>query len=256
MTDGASRLSETEMADLAALADGTLPLERRAAVEARVAASPELQELLARQRRAVVATQVLAEEPPPESLRAAIQSGRRGLDSRRGQGRRLAPRLALAGALAVVVAVVAALLSGGPAAPTVAEAAQLAERASSGPAPPPLDEAGTQLALDVEGVVFPDLLESYGWRAVGVRRDEIDDRDATTVFYEKDGTRIAYVIVAGPGLARPPGAPSTTRDGVLFHTLRVDGRLAVTWRRLGRTCILIGPVSQGELLTLASWRGD
>jgi hypothetical protein len=30
----------------------------------------------------------------------------------------------------------------------------------------------------------------------------------------------------------------------------------VTWRRLGRTCILIGPVPPDELRTLASWRGD
>ena len=255
MKDAASSLSEREMADLAALADGTLPAERRDAVEAWVAASPELQRLLDRQRRAVAATQALAEEPAPASLQAVVEArgGRR--DARRGRTRRLAPRLALAGALAVVVAVVAALLTGGPGAPTVAEAARLAERAPSGPAPSPLSD-GTQLDVEVEGVVFPDLLESYGWKAVGVRRDEIDGRDATTVFYEKDGRRVAYVIVAGRGLARPSGARSTTQDGVLFHTLEVNGRLAVTWRRLGRTCILIGPLSEDELLTLANWRGD
>jgi anti-sigma factor RsiW len=255
MTDPASSLSERELADLAALADGTLAPDRREAVEAWVAASPELQELLDRQRRTVAATQALANEPAPESLRATIEARRQAPASRPARARRLAPRLALAGALAVVVAVVAALLSGGPGAPTVAEAARLAEQAPSGPAPPPLDD-GTRLDLDVEGVVFPDLLESYGWQAVGVRRDEIDGRDATTVFYEKDGTRIAYVIVAGSGLPPPSGAPSTTRDRILFHTLEVDGELAVTWRRLGRTCILIGPVPEDELLTLASWRGD
>jgi hypothetical protein len=255
MTDPTSSASERDLADLAALADGTLPAERREAVEARVAASPELQELLDRQRRAVTATQALREEPPPESLRAAVEAGRRGSVPRRPRARRLVPRLALVGAVAVAVAVVAALLSGGPGAPTVAEAAQLAERAPSGPAPRPLSD-GARLDLDVQGVVFPDLLESYGWEAVGVRRDEIDGREATTVFYEKDGTRIAYVIVAGSGLPRPSGAPTTTRAGVLFHTFEVDGRLAVTWRRLGRTCILIGPVPEDELLTLASWRGD
>ena len=37
------------MADLSALADGTLPAERREEVEGRVAASPGLQELLERQ---------------------------------------------------------------------------------------------------------------------------------------------------------------------------------------------------------------
>ena len=255
MSDPASGLSDRERADLVALADGTLPDERRAAVEAWVAASPERQELLARQQRAVAATQALAEDRAPESLREAIDAHRRGRPSERSRPRWPAPRLALVGAVALIVAVVAALLSGGPGAPTVAEAAQVAERAPSDPAPRTL-EGGTRLDLDVEGVVFPDLLESYGWRAVGVRRDEVGGRDATTVFYEKGGKRIAYVIVAGEGLPRPSEAPSTTRDGVLFHTLEVDGQLAVTWQRLGRTCILVGPVSEDVLLRLASWRGD
>jgi hypothetical protein len=135
----------------------------------------------------------------------------------------------------------------------VAEAAQLADRAPSAPAPPPVGDSGTQLALDVEGVAFPDLLRSFGWRAVGVRRDELDGRNATTVFYEKGAKRIAYVIVAGSGLPRPSGAQGTTREGVLFQTLRVDGRPAVTWRRNGRTCVLVGDASRDELLALAGY---
>jgi anti-sigma factor RsiW len=256
MTDTEPNLSERELADLAALADGSLPVERRAAVEAWVAASPELGELVARQQRALAATSALADEPVPESLVAAVEGEREVRAARRGRTRRLAPRLALAGALAVVVAVVAALLSVGPAAPSVAEAARVAERAPNEPAPPPLGTEGTRLALDVEGVVFPDLLEAYGWRAVGVRRDEIGGRDATTVFYEKGGARIAYVIVAGEALRAPSDAPTASRNGVVLRTLRVDGRSAVTWQRLGHTCILVGPVPADELLTLASWRGD
>jgi hypothetical protein len=115
---------------------------------------------------------------------------------------------------------------------------------------------GTRLAVELEGVVFPDLLRSYGWQAVGVNRGEVDGRDATAVFYEKDGRRIAYVVIAGTGLPWPSVGESTTRDGVRFHTLRVDGRLVVTWRRLGRTCVLVGDAPRSELLTLASWRGD
>jgi anti-sigma factor RsiW len=252
MTDAVSRLTEQQMADLAALADGTLPVERRAAVEAWVSASPELQELLDRQRRSVTATQALADEPAPDSLREAVEPRRRGAPARR----RWTPRLALVGAVAVAAAVVAVLLSGGPAGPTVAEAAAVAEQPPSGPAPRPVGAEGTQLALDVEGVVFPDFLESYGWKAVGVRHDEIDGRDATTVFYEKGGRRIAYMIVAGSGLDRPSGAPSTTRNGIQLQTLEVNGQPVVTWRRLGRTCILIGPAPSDELLALASWRGD
>jgi anti-sigma factor RsiW len=251
MSDPASRLTEQEMADLAALADGTLPAERRAAVEAWVAASPERRELLDRQRRSVTATQALADAPVPESLREVVEPRRRGDSARR----RWTPRLALVGAVAVAAVVAVALLSGGPAGPTVAEAAAVAQKPPSGPAPRSVGTEGTQLDLGVEGVVFPDFVESYGWKAVGVRHDEIDGRDATTVFYEKAGKRIAYMIVAGSGLDRPSGAPSTTRNGIQLQTLEVNGQPVVTWRRLGHTCILIGPVPSEELLALASWRG-
>ena len=153
MSDVASQLSDREMAELCALADGSLPDERRAAVEAWIAADPALRELLDRQRRAVAATQALADDPTPASLQAAVEARR---PSRQARSRRLVPRLALVGAVALVVAVVAALLTGGPGAPTVAEAARLTEQAPSAPAPPPGDESGTQLAEDVDGVVFPE----------------------------------------------------------------------------------------------------
>jgi anti-sigma factor RsiW len=252
MSDVAAGLSEHELAELCALADGTLPAERRAAIEARVAASPELQMLVDRQRRAVAATRVLASEPTPGSLRATVEAHRRARDSRRGRAW-LVPRLGVAGAVAAVVAIVAVVLSGGPGGPTVAEAAQLADRPPAAPAPPPAGESGTRLALDVEGVAFPNLLPSFGWRTVGVRRDKLDGRNATTVFYERDARRIAYVIVAGAGLPRPSGAQGTTHAGVLFQTLRVDGRQAVTWRRAGRTCVLIGAAPRDELLAVASY---
>jgi anti-sigma factor RsiW len=250
-------LSEQEMAELCALADGTLPAERRAAVEARVAASPALQELLERQRRAVTATRVLADEPVPPSLRAAVEAGRRPREHRRGPRLRPVPRVAVAGALAAAVAaVLAVVLTGGPGAPTVAAAARIAGRPATGPAPPALDASGTKLALDVEGVAFPNLARSFGWRPVGVRRDELDGREATVVFYAKDARRVAYVIVGGSSLPRPSAAEETTRGGVLFQTLRVNGRQAVTWRRAAHTCVLIGAATRDELLALANWRGE
>lgn len=243
------------MAELCALADGTLPVERRPAVEARIAGSPELQALLERQRRAVAAAQGLASEPVPASLRETVEAQRASRRPRHGWPRWLVPRIAAAGALAAVIAVVASVvLTGGPAAPTVAEAARFAAERPGEPAPRTVGDG--RLALDVDGVVFPDLLRSHGWRAVGVHRGEIDGRNATTVVYEKGGRRIAYVVVAGNGLPRPSAADRTEVGGVAFQTLRVDGRLVVTWRRLGHTCVLIGTAPRSELLTLASWRGD
>jgi anti-sigma factor RsiW len=256
MGDAVARLSEAEIAELCALADGTLPDERRAAVEARVAASPELQELLERQRRALTATRALASEPVPASLEAAVEASRRGREPSRGRLRWPVPRVVFAGALAAAIAIVAAVvLIGGPGGPTVAEAARFAAEAPSGSAPRALGD-GTRLAVDVEGVVFPDLRRSYGWRAVGMNTGDLDGRTATTVVYEQGGRRIAYVVVAGAGLPRPSAPEDTTREGVLFQILRVDDRLVVTWRRLGHTCVLTGDAARGELLALASWRGE
>jgi anti-sigma factor RsiW len=116
-----------------------------------------------------------------------------------------------------------------------------------------LVKGSTKLAADVEGVAFPNLARWAGWQTTGVRRGRVDGRDATVVFYRKDGRRIGYVIVAGSGLPRPSGAQGTTRNGVEYQTLRLNGRLAITWRRGGHTCVLIGDAKRPELLELASW---
>src|SRR5436190_12492427 len=100
MSDAVSSMSERDFADLCALADGTLPAERRAEVEARVAASPELQELVDRQRRSLALTGSLADEPLPSSLRDAVETQRGGGRVRRAPRKRFVPRLGLAGGLA------------------------------------------------------------------------------------------------------------------------------------------------------------
>jgi len=242
------------MADLCALADGTLPVGRRAEVEARIAASPELQELLERQRAAVLATQPIAAEEPPTSLRMAVDAQRSALGSRRRRGREAWTRFALAGAAAVAAVIVAAVvLTGGPGGPSVADAARLGTQSPTAPAPPPAGTAGTRLGISVQGVAFPDFAQFAGWHATGLLYGKIDGRDAIAVFYRKDGKRIAYVIVAGSELAEPSGAQSTTRRGVGYRTLQVNGRPAVTWRRDGHTCVLIGQAPPAELVRLASW---
>jgi len=159
--------------------------------------------------------------------------------------------LAIVGAAVAAGVVAAVVLSGGPGAPTVADAADLATKAPTAPAPP--SRSATQLAIGVEGVTFPDYARAYGWRPVGVRRGHLDGRDATVVFYGKDRRSLAYVIVAGSALARPSGAQTTVVDGVDYRVLRLDGRPAVTWRRGGHTCVLIGGTTRSELLQLASW---
>ena len=93
-----------ELAELAALADGSLPPGQRAALEARVAESSELAGQLAEQRRAVALLQgAAAEVEAPTVLRERIESLQ--APRRRPPRRRV---LAAAGAAAaIVVAVVA-----------------------------------------------------------------------------------------------------------------------------------------------------
>ena len=250
----ASKLSDQDMAELAALADGTLPEERRGPLAARIAASPELQELLDRQREALAATRPAASEPVPASLESTVRDRVRGTDARRRRSR-LVPGFAFGGAVAAAAAVILALVfAGGPSGPTVADAARLASQAPSGPPPPRLDGSKAELNARVDGVVFPDFTRMYGWRPVGVRHDQVDGRDAKVVYYEKGGERIGYVITAGSALPHPSGAKTVQRRGVPYDTLSVDGKPAVTWERLGHTCVLTG-ASPSELVKLASWRG-
>jgi Anti-sigma-K factor rskA, C-terminal len=70
--------ADGELAELAALADGSLPPERRAALEARVAASSELADRLAEQQRAVaLARSATNSVEAPAALRARIEAQRR-----------------------------------------------------------------------------------------------------------------------------------------------------------------------------------
>lgn len=251
----AAKLSAQEMAELAALADGTLSAERREALEARVASSPELQELVDRQRRAVTLTRAAASEPVPASLQASVEGNIRRPRESRGS-RRLVPSLALGGvAVAVAAVLVTLVLTGAPSGPTVADAARLAASQPTEPAPARAGKDWSKLDASVDGVAFPDFTRAFGWRQSGMRRDQVNGRAATAVYYSKDGKRIGYVILAGSALPAPSGAHSVERNGVSYDALTVDGRPTVTWERLGHTCVLTGATSRSELLALAAWHG-
>ena len=243
-----------ELADLSGLADGTLHPSRRAEVEAHISASPELSALYEREQRVVAALQqARSTDRAPAALRARIEASR---PPRRTVARR---RLAYAGGAAAALAAVAlalvlALPGRTPGAPSVSEAAALAARgpAENAPAPDPA-HPGTQLSQNVGDVYFPNWAYVFGWRAVGARTDELAGRKAVTVSYQWKNQRIAYTIVAAPALPQP-AARRTWQNGTELRTLTDNGRLIVTWRESGDTCVLSAAgITAAELQKLAAW---
>jgi hypothetical protein len=245
-----------ELADLSALADGTLDAARRSEVQARVSASPQLTELYAHERRSVELLHRARErDRAPAALRARIEAARPSPASRARW--RVGYGGALAGALAVIVlALVLVLPAGSPGGPSLGQAAGLAELGATSPAPGFDPKAPmTKLAKSIEDLYFPNLQGQFGWHAVGQRSDRIDGRLVLTMFYASNQHRVAYTIVGTPSLGVSGGTVETIH-GTQFRTLRVRGRLVVTWRRSNHTCVLSGPgVSASRLRLLAAWKG-
>jgi hypothetical protein len=236
---------------------------RRAAVESRAASDPTFAAALAQQQQGRDAIVTAAESTgAPLALRARVE----GLaeQGRRHGGRRPSARTRLggirwpgaglvAGAVAVVLAAIV-LIGGGPGIDDVAAAAVREPTAQVAPVPPD----SKLLRESVEDVAFPNYAAKFGWKPVGTRTDEIGGRHTRTVFYEKDGKRIAYTIVAGDALSVPGDATTATREGTRLASFESDGRTVVTWKRNGRTCVLsaVEPgVPTDQLLELAGWKG-
>jgi anti-sigma factor RsiW len=256
MTSADSRMTSAEdtaepdrrtLAELSALADGTLDPGRVPAVQELIADSPELSRRYERELRAVAALHAVRPERAPAQLRIRLSARR---VDRRPRRRRLLYAGALGSAVAAAVAALVLLLPGGaPGSPSVSQAAALALRGAVMAAP--ATHPGANRNQDVQEIYFPDWSRA-GWRAVGQRVDRFENRTAVTVYYEWKGKRVAYTILAAPALRRP-----TTRmrrlDGLGFQSLASGGRLIVTWRRAGHTCILSGSgVSTAELARLAA----
>ncbi|MDQ6821308.1 MAG: hypothetical protein M3076_13395 [Actinomycetota bacterium] len=239
--------------DLAALADGSLRDHgRRAELQRRIDASPELSATYERERRVVLALSEARGERAPAGLRMRIETAR---PSARKRARlRISYGLALAGGVAAVLLVLALALPGGPGGPSISQAAALALKGAAAPAPA-LDPAapGARLEKSVRAVYFPNWAWNFGWKAIGQRTDTFYGRQAVTVYYRRGSQVVAYTIVDLPAL-RLPAARATWIRGANYRTLHLSGRLVVTWRRDGQTCVLSGAqVNPGVLRTLAAW---
>lgn len=285
-----SREPEDIHAALAALADGTLPEQRREPLLGRVGESTELAAELEDQRRAVALIRSLERVEAPTLLRRSIElaatgdaaaaegstgagsaaarghgpgasgaTNSRTRGSRRSFSPRLPPRLAAGAAFAVAVALVLVLVlttGGGGSTPTVLQASSAGLRTATEGAPAESPRNPHLLAVSAAGIHYPYWGGKLGWSALGARTDTVGGRTVTTVFYTNSRSRrIGYSIVAGGVLPIPTGSASVQRHGVSFRVLRRASPTIVTWREAGHTCILTASgVNADTLMRLATWR--
>jgi hypothetical protein len=230
--------TSAELADLSALADDTLDPARRPAVEARIAASPELSALYERERRVVLALhQARATDRAPAALRARIEASRPNRAS--AARRRFVYAGGLVGALAAIALALVLVLPGGtPGAPSVSDAAALAVRGPvQGPPVPDPTNPRARLEQKVGQVYFPNWTSQFGWSTVGARTDSLNGHRAVTVYYDYRGHRIAYTIVDGT-LSQPAGQDATVANTTM-RTFTLGGHPGITWRQSGDTCMLL-----------------
>lgn len=280
------QLPEDTERELAALADGSLAVERRERASERAQASPALSAALAEQQRAVellraaddlappslhasvaALAAVASEEAAPSGRDALAASRRRRLRSLRRYPSRLGMAFAVATVIAGFVGIMLALGSpggggnGGATSNPPGSAPQLnastAATVALGPAtaPAPSESASDRgdLAVAVDGVAFPYWKERFGWHGSGSRTDTLGGHAVTTVFYSNtSGQRIGYAIAAGPA-PETPGGTLVERWGVRYRLSSQDGANVVVWRRHGHMCVMAGrEVSPRTLLRLAS----
>jgi hypothetical protein len=236
------RDDEVLEAELALLVDGQLEPERAAALEARADLAPRI--ALVRAGRDRLRAAAASVEAPFELRRRVDALGTRPS----GRRRRWRPLAALAGLGAAAAVALVLVTAGG--APTVTA---VLDAAGASPAAALSSSGGPLLPVAVDGVRFPDYQEKFGWRALGIRKSEIDGRGVTTVFYDRGGERVRYSIVAGDPLAEPDG-DDIEAEGTRLR--RIDAGNAVTWRRLGHTCVMDGTpgVSLAAVAELAGWK--
>jgi anti-sigma factor RsiW len=233
-------------AELARLADGSLPAPRRSELRAQVSDSPELAAALAEQERAVSLMRAL-DEPAPAALRARIDELTGSATARRPRPRRRwTLGVSASVALAIAIAAVIVLATGGTAAPTLPQTVRLTLAAATMPAPS-VDAADRgRLALSNGGIAFPN---ASGFQTTGARIDTVAGRRIATVFYGgPDRTRVGYAIVSGAPLRVSGGGLVQWYDGVRFTGKHLGSTSVLTWQQSGHTCVLAGRSVTGRTL--------
>jgi hypothetical protein len=245
------------MRDIVALDDPTLSARRRARIIARFAADPEAQRLLAGQRRVRTALEEL-QVRAPDSLRRRVEQLHTKAERRPFRLAITPPGAgpALAACATIALVVVLSLTLAGPL--TAIEVGSAVIHRQSLEAAPREGSNPAVLARSFAGVGFPNWSAKLGWKQEGARRIEVDGRATDTVYYTREGNRIAYTVVDGEPLEPPSDARRVQVGQTTVHVYHDNaGHTMVTFERNGRTCVLSGHGREAStLIELAAWRGD
>jgi hypothetical protein len=185
----------------------------------------------------------------PPSLRADVATERLARPRRR-RAARLFPIVA---GLAAAVAAGVLVFSFNPSSdtPTVSSATAAGLSAATGPAPA---STGRFVDARVGSVRFPDYSYGLAFHAVGQRHDTIVGRPAVTVFYAGGSRRIGYTVLDGKPLSAPASAKAVSYANLDAFTFVKDGARVLTWRRDGKTCVLVSrSVDEQTMLQMAAW---
>jgi hypothetical protein len=192
---------------------------------------------LLREQQEVLEAVRRLDQRAPDRLRQSI-AGIGEKPRRRRLRRRVALGAAAAGGIAALVLLL--LPASEPGTPTLAEAAAIASKSPTSAVPSGQMEAW--------GIDYPDLRAKHGWRMSGTRSDRLGERAARTVFYAKDGHRIAYTILAAGSVRETGATRSWRRRGNLWYAFEQQGRTVVAWERKGHMCVVSADGLRGRRL--------
>jgi hypothetical protein len=248
--------SQFPEAELARLADGSLPATRQDELHAELQRSPALARALGEQEQAVSLVRAI-DVQAPDSLRLWLQEQTQEQKQTSPKRHRswFRPRIAfpaLGVAVAAVAAAVVIAVGGGSSVPTLDQATRAALAPSTMPAPTEAD--ATTLDVSAGGIQFPYWEHTVGWEAAGARVDSLGGRHVVTVFYrDMDGARrVGYTIVTGPPVD-VNGGVRVISHGIPYTLKRAGETRLITWLRNGHTCVIAGRgVTYATLLKLAT----